>query len=54
MDEDLVNLCVKFIKDNGISCPETIYQMDRVIVNAYQFIEDVCNLVGYLPCEDDD
>ena len=47
MDEDLVALCIKFINDNKISCPETIHQTDWVIENAYEFIEKICDLVGY-------
>jgi len=42
-----------FIIDHDIHCPETIYQTDRVIENAYTFIEDVCNIVGYEGDEDD-
>ena len=53
MNEDLVNLCVSFIKDNRIHSPETVYQTDRVIVNAYAFIEEICNIVGYHDSEDE-
>ncbi len=44
----------RFIIDNGIHCPETIYQMDHVIGNAYDFIEEVCNIVGYASLEEAD
>lgn len=37
----------KFIEDNQISCPETIHQTDWVITNAYEFIERLCDIVGY-------
>jgi hypothetical protein len=50
--EALFTLCQKFIKDNRISCEEAVYQTDKVIENAYGFIEQVCNLVGYQPEED--
>jgi hypothetical protein len=50
--EALLALCRKFIKDQRITCPETIAQTDRVIVNAYDFIEGICDIVGYH--EDDD
>jgi hypothetical protein len=43
----LVQLCQKFVDDNNITCVETVYQMDHVIEHAYEFIEDVCNIVGY-------
>ncbi len=45
--EDLWLLCDKFINDQRISCAETVYQSDRVIENAYQLIEDICDIVGY-------
>lgn len=38
---------VKFIQDNDITCPETIAQTDRVIENAYAFITELCDIVGY-------
>jgi len=40
--------CGKFVKDQVIICPETIYQTDRVIGNACEFIEGVCGIVGYV------
>lgn len=39
--------CRDFIDAKEISCPETIAQTDRVIEGAYDFIEGVCDLVGY-------
>ena len=44
---ELNEICREFIEKQEISCPETIYQTDRVILNAYEFIENVCNQVGY-------
>lgn len=43
----LWKFCEQFIKKQDIHCPETVYQTDRVITNAYEFIEGVCNIVGY-------
>ena len=43
----LLNFCRDFIKEQEIRCSETVYQTDRVIENAYSFIEDICNVVGY-------
>lgn len=43
-----------FIEEQEISCAETIYQTDRVIVNAYEFIESLVEIVGYKEYEDDD
>lgn len=40
-------ICRRFIADQEITCPETIYQTDRVIENAPEFIEQICELIGY-------
>ena len=50
----LLKLCEQFVKDQAITCAETIYDSDRVIENAYSFIEDVCDIVGYDEFEDED
>jgi hypothetical protein len=50
----LWNVCKKFVEDQEIGSPETVYQCDWVIENAYEFIADVCNVVGYKPYEDED
>ncbi len=48
MDKDaLARLCVKFVEEHYIYCPETIYQTDHVIEDAYEFIEKICDIVGY-------
>jgi len=49
----LYALCKQFIADNEITCPETIYQTDRVSLNALEFIEKLCENVGYAR-EDED
>lgn len=54
-DEKAFNLLAfaqKFIAEQSITCSETIYQTDRVIENAYEFIEGVCDIAGYAPDED--
>jgi hypothetical protein len=38
---------LEFVEAQRIGCPEIIYQTDWVIENAYEFIEDVCDIVGY-------
>lgn len=50
----LWGVCMKFIEEQEIGCAETIYQTDWVIENAYEFVEDVCNVVGYLPYKDEE
>lgn len=49
----LAELCKKFVVENGIGCPETIHQCDGVIVNAYDFIHRVCDIVGYVQYKDE-
>ena len=50
----LQNKCLSFIESQQIFCGETIYQTDHVIESAYEFIEDVCDIVGYVEFEDDE
>lgn len=47
MASKLEKLVRKFMSDNDITCEETIYQTDRVIENAYDFIAELCGAVGY-------
>lgn len=44
---ELLELCRDFIEEQRITCAETVHQTDRVIENAYEFIGQVCELVGY-------
>jgi len=46
--EKLWNVCKDFIEKQDINCPERIHQSDNVIINAYQLIEDIANIVGYV------
>lgn len=39
--------CLQFIRDQRIDCAETVYQSDRVIAHAYEFIHGICDIVGY-------
>ena len=52
--EELYNLCKQFIHKHRIYCADTIYQSDRINENSTEFIEQICNVVGYEPLEDDD
>lgn len=51
---ELLKLCQNFIRDQRIACAEDVYQTDRVIENAYEFIEEICEIVGYVEDEDND
>ena len=37
----------EFIEKNDVNCPENIYQSDLVSENAAEFIERLCEVVGY-------
>lgn len=39
--------CKHFIEKQKIHCAETIYQSDGVIENSYEFIEGICDIIGY-------
>lgn len=43
----------RFITENGVNCPEAIYQNDRVILNAQEFLERICSIVGYANIEEE-
>lgn len=47
--QSLKDHCAQFVKNQEIYAAECVYQSDRVIQNAYEFIEGVCEIVGY--CE---
>lgn len=36
-----------FVEEQEIRSAESIYQCDRVMENAYEFIEECCDVVGY-------
>jgi len=52
--EELHRVCLDFITKQKIDCAETIYQSDHVIENAYEFIQDVCDIVGYAKYDEED
>jgi hypothetical protein len=39
--------CEEFILKHGITCPESVYQQDDVILNALEFIDGICEIIGY-------
>lgn len=51
---ELYKICSNFITKQRIHCVETIYQSDRVIENAYEFIEYICDIVGYVKYEEEE
>lgn len=45
MDYAVQQRVLKFIEDNEIECLEDVYQSERVMDNALDFIVDLCSLV---------
>jgi len=48
----LLRACELFIDSHQIRCAEDCYQTDRVILEAPELVEEICQIVGYY--EDDD
>ena len=47
-------LAERFIDTNTIGSEECVYQNDHVIESAYDFIAEICDIVGYKPYEEDE
>jgi hypothetical protein len=52
--DKIYDIIVQFRDEHYITCEETIYQSDEVIENAYDFICDLMNIVGYNKIKDDE
>lgn len=52
--EKLYRIVEQFIEDQRIWGDECVYQSDRVIENAYEFIAQLCDIVGYKQLDDED
>ncbi len=52
--QQLWDIAVGFVYSQNIHCAETIYQSDRVIENAYSFIDDICGVVGFADLDEED
>jgi hypothetical protein len=50
--QELFDHVQKFISDNSITCPETIYQTDRIQLTLSEFCEKCCMIVGYSRLEE--
>jgi hypothetical protein len=50
----LYDIVEQFIEDQDIWGEESVYQCDRVIENAYDFIAQLCDIVGYRELEPED
>lgn len=49
----LWDICNGYVQEQQISCAESVYQSDGVIINAYEFIEKICDVVGYWDCSEE-
>ena len=45
--EELWNYVQNYIKDNEISCAEAVQQVDSLRIDASNFMEKCCDIVGY-------
>lgn len=54
MKDKLLDYCKKYIDDQSIGSSECIYQNDNVILSAYEFIEGICEIVGYHEYSEDE
>ena len=54
IDAELFDLCKEFIKENEITCSESIYQSDKIEANALDLVEQICELIGYYEEEDEE
>ena len=52
--EALWEAVANFIDEQQISCAEAIAQNDYAITNAYDFIEQLCDIVGYYEYPEDE
>jgi hypothetical protein len=44
---NLWNVCRKFVNEYKPSCPESIYQVDRISLACEDFVTEICDCVGY-------
>lgn len=47
MEQQLSEIVKEFVAQHQLSCAESIYQTDSAIEAAYEFIERLCDIVGY-------
>jgi len=52
--ETLWVICQAYIKDHHISCSESIWQVDEILLNTPDFLEQICEIVGYHECDNED
>lgn len=45
---DLKKIVEKFRDDHCITCAESIYQTDKIQVDALEFVEELIQTVGYV------
>ena len=50
----LWTVCKRFVEDHHISEPACIGQSDKVIEDAYEFIEHIATIVGYYSYPEED
>lgn len=51
-EKKLGKIIKNWIKENEVTCAESIYQCDRVQENMYELVEKLCKVVGYHSIEE--
>ena len=52
--DQLWQLAERFIDINDIFSSENVYQSDNVIEEAYDFLDNMCEIVGFKPYEEEE
>jgi hypothetical protein len=50
----LWDMCQAWIAEREITCAESVYQCDQIALDSLEFIESVCDIVGYAEFEEDE
>lgn len=52
--EELLTVCKDFIIKHEIHSADKIYQSDKIIEDATWFVEQICDVVGYVNLDGDE
>lgn len=53
IDAELFDICKDFIRENQISCSDSIYDRDSLQLQALDLLEQICDLIGYYEPEEE-
>ncbi len=52
--DKIVNAIIDYIQEHEISCPESIYQRDKIWETAPELVEKLADIVGYWKDQEDE